>query len=207
MAGLLEVPVLESRLLGVWTLGEIGVRQGRRYNGIGGCGRRGGCVGGVGRARDAEGSGGSGIDGRNTGETSIGLSSNTAVELAIQLSEMIVGKDGAKRTLFLERAGTGGLKNRIGAIGWEILDPPVSFEAVLLEVLVNDDAEERREPASSGVEKIESSIAESTEELLLCADTSDADRLYSLFGGREFSGVERFGHVLLRGRELYREFL
>jgi hypothetical protein len=150
----------------------------------------------VGRARDGEGSGGSGIEGRKTGETSGGLSSNTAVELAMQLSEMIVGKEGAKRTLFLERGGTGGLRNRIGAIGREVLDSLVSFEAELLEVLVKDDAEERREPASSGVEKIESAISESTEELLLCADTSDPDRLYSLLGGRKFSGVERFGHVL-----------
>lgn len=136
------------------------------------------------------GSGGSGIDGRN-GETLEGLSWNTAVELAIQLSEMIVGNDGAKRTLFLDRGGPGGLKDRIGAIaiGWEVLDPPVS-EVVALEVLVNDDADERRLSVSPGVEKTEPSI----EELLLRSDISDPVRLNCLLGG--LSGVARFGDAV-----------
>lgn len=69
-------------------------------------------------------------------------------------------------------------------------------------MLVHDDAEERRESVSKGSEKTESSIAESIEELLLCADEPEAERLYSLLIGSALSGVERSNEAPEGAKEL-----
>lgn len=58
---------------------------------------------------------------------------------------------------------------------------------------MNDDADERREFASHGSEKSNSSSTESIEEVLLCADEEDPDRCNSRLAGSGSSAGERGG--------------
>lgn len=124
---------------------------------------------------------------------------------AMQLSDIMVGSDGANPDLFRGRGGVdsfrncggGGFRNSTGAVSravsrgacfWDI------FSVVtLLAILVYDDADERREFASHVSEKSNSSSIESIEEVLLCADDDDPDRFNSRLAGSESSSGERGG--------------
>ena len=120
---------------------------------------------------------------------------------AMQLSDMMVGSDGAKPDLFrslggaegFRNCGGGSLRNCKGAVVWGACCWIVFSVVVLLAILVYDDADERREFASHGSEKSNSSSIESIEEVLLCADDADPDRFSSRLAGSECSGGERDG--------------
>lgn len=120
---------------------------------------------------------------------------------AMQLSDMIVGSDGAKPGLFRGRGGAegfrncggGGFRNCKGSVFWGACCWIIFSVVVLLAILVNEDADERREFASHGSEKSNSSSIESIEEVLLCADDDDPDRFNSRLAGSKCSGGERGG--------------
>lgn len=187
VVGMLEVRMPATRLLGVlvadvlvagvWMLEEIGPRAGRS-----------------GKVGNGRGAGGGGV------EITMGHISETLVaDPLMQPSDMMVGSDGANATRFRERGA--GFKRRIGAIGLVTFWGAASSRVILLDMLVYDDAEERRESESQGSEKMESSIAESIDELLLCADEPDSERLYSLLTRSGLAGVERSAGVPERAKE------
>lgn len=115
--------------------------------------------------------------------------------LAMQLSDIMVGRDGAKPPLFRGRDGVAGFRNcggsafrnGTGGVSWGDGSWIMFSVVALLAMLVNDDAEERREFASHGSEKSNSSSTESIEEVLLCADDDDPDRFNSRLAGRNCS--------------------
>lgn len=120
---------------------------------------------------------------------------------AMQLSDIMVGSDGAKPDLFRGRGGAegfrncggGGFRKCTGAVCWGACCGVIFSVVVLLAMLVYDDADERREFASHGSEKSNSSSIESIEEVLLCADDADPDRFNSRLAGSDCSGGERGG--------------
>lgn len=120
---------------------------------------------------------------------------------AMQLSDMMVGSDGAKPDLFRSRGGAegfrncrgGGFRNSRGAVSWGGCFWDIFSVVVLLAILVYDDPEERREFASHGSEKSNSSSIESIEEVLLWADDDDPDRFNSRLAGSESSDIEGGG--------------
>lgn len=120
---------------------------------------------------------------------------------AMQLSDMMVGSEGAKPFLFRGRdgaegfrnCGDGGFRNDTGVISWGACCRIVFSVVALLAILVKDDADDRREFASQGSEKSNSSSIESIEEVLLCVDDDDPDRFNSRSAGSKCSDGERGG--------------
>ncbi len=85
------------------------------------------------------------------------------------------------------------MRNCKGAVSWGGCRGVIFSVVVLLAILVKDDADERREFASHGREKSNSSSTESIEEVLLCADAEDPDRSNPRLARSGSSGGERGG--------------